>query len=104
MKKKYLLFLSLLSFAVSQAQIINIPDANLKDALVNNNVTNLEGVLYPNADVDINNDGEIDTSEASQITILFLNNKGIASLEGLEYFANIEKLWLSDNSISEIES
>jgi len=55
-----LLSLCLLLFSLSiSAQIVNIPDANFKDALVNTICVDIDGNLGPDIDADLNNDGEI---------------------------------------------
>lgn len=52
--KKILLFITLISFTITQSQIVNIPDVNFKNALLNHN---------PN--IDANNDNEIQVNEAN---------------------------------------
>ena len=92
MKQTYLLLFTLLSFAFSQAQIIDIPDTNFKDALVNYNVADLYGNYTYGNNVDTNNDGEIQVSEAE--AVIGLNNfpSGINDLTGIEYFTNLVNL------------
>ncbi len=55
--KKLLLFIALISFGITQAQIVNIPDANFKNALLNYDPI-----------IDTNNDNEIQISEAEAYT------------------------------------
>jgi hypothetical protein len=87
--------LTLLVFALffswsSFSQIVNIPDANFKNVLVNFNVTDSNGDGSLNADVDINNDGEIQNSEALLISNLQLPSfQNIISLAGLQSFTNL---------------
>jgi hypothetical protein len=87
--------LTLLVFALffswsSFSQIVNIPDANFKNVLVNLNVTDSNGDGSLNADVDINNDGEIQNSEALLISNLQLPSfQNIISLAGLQSFTNL---------------
>jgi hypothetical protein len=71
MKHFYILCLLVIGFS-ADAQIINIPDANFKNALVNTLcVGDWEtGDGGPTSDVDVNNDGEIQVSEAAAVQIL----------------------------------
>ncbi|MCH7535100.1 MAG: hypothetical protein IH948_05055 [Bacteroidetes bacterium] len=90
MKKLILLFLLLPVFA--SAQIVNIPDANFKAALV--------------ADISINTngDGEIQVSEASVFTgSINVGNDGISDLTGIEAFTALEYLWCFDNSLTSLD-
>jgi Secretion system C-terminal sorting domain len=88
MKKIYLLALLLFTF-ISNAQVINFPDSNFKANLISQNV-------------DLNVDGEIDQTEALQVTGLFLNNPLITSLDGLEYFHNLVTIWCTNLQITEL--
>lgn len=87
-------FLFLLFYAVTQAQIVNFPDANLKDALVNHSPT-----------IDTNNNGEIEVSEATNYNTYYLTlqSKGITDITGLENFTEVEEFRLSHNDISSID-
>ncbi len=88
MKKIYLLALLLFTF-ISNAQVINFPDSNFKANLISQNV-------------DLNVDGEIDQTEALQVTGLFLDNPLITSLDGLEYFHNLVTIWCTNLQITEL--
>ncbi|WP_353150731.1 T9SS type A sorting domain-containing protein [Chryseobacterium sp.] len=99
MKKLYIfvLFLALLSI---DAQIINIPDPYFKEKLVTatqwNHVANdLNGA--PTA-IDTNNDGEIQLSEALNISSLTFNQTQITDLTGIQSFANLVHLTVQGNS------
>ncbi|MCB9201801.1 MAG: T9SS type A sorting domain-containing protein [Flavobacteriales bacterium] len=77
--------------------IIQFTDYNFKSLLLNASSTNyiakdLEGNWTK---IDINNDGEIQVSEAEKIGYLHL--AGFSSLEGIQYFININELFCSDN-------
>lgn len=91
MKNLYLLSLTLLLFTFSNAQIVNIPDANFKNALLNYNPP-----------IDTNNDGEIQVSEAEVVLSLSVDYKGISSLEGIQSFVNIELLNCEENSLTNL--
>ena len=87
---KYIFILLSLLFTFSiQAQVINIPDANFKNILVNS--------VY-----DTNNDDEIDISEALNIYALDVTNSNITSLEGIQYFTNLDTLICDNNNISDL--
>lgn len=79
MKKYYLLFLFL--GLLSNAQIVNIPDTNFKAALLNYEPT-----------IDTNNNGEIEVSEALNVTQLNIYNPSIFSMVGIQAFTNLQSL------------
>jgi type IX secretion system substrate protein len=91
MKKLLLLLVFLLVVCKAQAQIVNIPDANFKNALLNYNPP-----------IDTNNDGEIQVSEAEVVLSLSVDYKGISSLEGIQSFVNIELLNCEGNSLTNL--
>lgn len=86
MKLNYLTIIFLVLFNSSYAQIVDIPDANFKDALLNHNPP-----------IDTNNDGEIQVSEAEVVISLNVEIRAINSLEGIQSFINIEILNISYN-------
>jgi len=92
MKKITLVILLLIIVDFSFAQIVNIPDANFKQALLLHNTT-----------VDTNHDGEIQVSEAENTLSLSLNEKFISSMEGIEFFVNLESLSCKQNNISSLD-
>ena len=102
MKDLYIILIALFVFTYSNAQIVNIPDANFKYALVNLNVADLDGNGSLDGDVDTNNDGEIQVSEAETVYTLFLFDKDISSLSGIESFVNLEYLDCKMNNLSEL--
>ncbi|UMY64749.1 MULTISPECIES: T9SS type A sorting domain-containing protein [unclassified Flavobacterium] len=93
MKKIYPLLL--LAFGVTQAQIVNIPDANFKAKLLAppmngyGAVRDINGVAIA---LDANNNGEVEVSEANGANSLDVSFSSIASLEGVQYFTNLEEL------------
>jgi hypothetical protein len=100
MKCLYAILFALLSWSTLQAQIVTIPDANFKNALLNTNcVSNAINQTF-DSDADLNNDGEIQVSEAQAITRLNLSNQNIVSLEGINAFSNLENLYFNDNLIA----
>ncbi|MDW8850843.1 T9SS type A sorting domain-containing protein [Flavobacterium sp. MMLR14_040] len=86
MKKLYFLAFALCFLNTLNAQIINIPDNNLKMKLISLNV-------------DTNSNFQIETSEALNLKFLNISNSNINSLQGLENFANLEYLNCSSNPI-----
>lgn len=99
MKLKYLLLL--LPIAI-QAQIVDIPDANFKNALVNDAVAVIGG-SGGLQDVDTNNDNEIQISEAFAVTELEIYNQNISSLSGIQSFENITRLLCFNNNLTQID-
>ena len=110
MKNLYILLITLFVFTFSNAQIVDIPDANFKYELVNTICANLENNGAPNTDVDTNDDGEIQVSEAQAVYYLNLdkdsstpNSEKIVSMEGIQSFTNINLLYFKYNLVTEID-
>lgn len=78
---------------VAKAQIVNIPDANFKAALVNSN----------NPVIDTNGDGEIQVTEAEATISITAFNQNISSIVGIEAFINLERLVCFNNPISSVD-
>ncbi|GGG14850.1 hypothetical protein GCM10011344_14330 [Dokdonia pacifica] len=89
--KKITLLLFVFIYGAIQAQIIDFPDENLKNALLNHNPT-----------IDTNNNNEIEISEAANFNHEHLNLqfKGITDITGLENFTSIEKFIIGHNDIT----
>lgn len=103
--KKYLYLILLLSGFVN-AQIVNIPDANLKAKLLQASPTyyiakNLSGNFFT---IDANADGEIQISEALQVSYLYLREMNISNSTGIESFSNVTELILEKNAISSLNT
>jgi len=79
-------FLVVLYGSNANAQIVNIPDENFKNALFN-------------LGVDLDNDGEIQISEAAAITELPLPEASISNINGINAFVNLKRLDLYRNDI-----
>lgn len=90
MKQYYTLLIVLVTFSFSQAQIVNIPDANFKSGLI--------------ADTNINTNGdtEIQVSEAEVVTSLDLSGQFILSLEGIQYFTSLNYLDCSNSQLTSL--
>lgn len=104
MKLHYLSLLIVLFLGQTTiAQIINIPDPVFKDVLVNGHCADLDGDGSLDGDVDTNDDGEIQQSEAEAVFELVLQDNAITSMEGLQSFTNIEILWAGYNKMTELD-
>jgi hypothetical protein len=105
METKYKCTLLILIFSCffANAQIVNIPDANFKNALVNGPVVDTDYDNIGDSDVDTNDDGEIQVSEAEAVNNLYLQSYGIISLEGIQSFINLGFLNCSYNEINDID-
>jgi|SRR5690554_4828662 len=95
---KPLIFLLFLILSITaNSQIVNIPDPNFKNALLNHEL--LGGEV-----IDTNEDGEIQFSEAEAVTELYVGdgfvNMGIQDMTGIEAFVNITKLYCINNYIT----
>ncbi len=92
MKKVLLFFIFATVSSIAQAQIVNIPDANFKNALLHNQPV-----------IDTNNDGEIQLSEALTITHLSIFCSLIYDMTGLGSFTNLTTLNISDSPIASLD-
>jgi len=105
--KKILLISTLIICTCLQAQIVNIPDPNFKNALINTPCV----IFGPpgdcgdvNASVDINGDGEVQVIEAEAVDLLCIGFQNITSLEGIEAFTNLERLFVWYNDLTSIDT
>lgn len=104
MKKIYSI-ICLIIFAVFQAQVLNIPDANFKAKLLAANTTNNQMAYNANNQsvvIDTNGDSEIQVSEALLIKGLALQpayTAPITNLEGIKGFSNLSTLSLTGSSM-----
>ncbi len=89
---KTLIILALVIFSTLNnfAQIVDIPDINFKNALIEDGI-------------DTNNDGEIQVSEAEVILNLNVSSENIFSLEGIQSFINLELLICTNNQLSDLD-
>lgn len=109
MKKNYLLMLVNVVSFTAIGQIVSISDSNLKNILLNTNCAQLTNPTWL-TDVDVNNDGEIQLSEAANVLKLnistneFNSSGNINSLNGLELFPNLTELNCKGNSIANLDA
>jgi hypothetical protein len=109
MKKIYFLVLALCFFNGLSAQVINFPDANFKAKLLSA-VYSYEVALDldgKRSKIDINGNGEIEISEAEQISELYLTeytiSKRVNSLVGILYFKNLKKITLEFGLLTNVD-
>lgn len=53
--------------------------------------------------IDSSGDGKISYEEASHVTDLKVNSKGISQMTGIEAFMNLDKLWCQDNQLTALD-
>lgn len=107
MKIKIILIL-LVFTTLSNAQILSIPDAVFKSKLVNSTVQNqrAKNLLGNYFAIDANADGEIQVSEAAQVSYIYIsqnNGYGIYSLVGVNDFPNLTYFSCSDANLYELD-
>ena len=90
----------------TKAQIINIPDANFKQQLLLASET--YGIAYDCATgsyykIDLNNNGEIEESEALAVCTLLVPSQNISDLTGIEKFINLTGLDVGINNLSTLD-
>jgi len=103
MKNYIILVIALLIYNLSIAQIVDIPDANFKFILVNLPVVDTNGDGFGDSDVDTNNDGEIQVTEAENTEWLIIGGLSVVSIEGIQSFVNLEYLQLGSLGITTID-
>lgn len=103
--KNTLLFLFMILYGFTQAQIVSIPDANFKAKLLEASATNdiAKDAAGVSIVIDTNADNEIQVSEALTVFELDVNNSAIADLTGLEAFTNLTDLTFYQNNVSTID-
>lgn len=80
----------LLTVQATFAQNVKLRDENFKKALIEQGV-------------DLNNDGEIQVSEAVKVTKLYVNKFNISNLFGIRSFANLEEFGFYDNNVRDAD-
>ena len=103
MKHLYVFILIALNSYLFQAQNVIIPDANFKNALVNTACVDTDEDGFLDSDVDINNDGEIQVSEAEAVLNLQVTFENISSLQGIEAFINLQVLKCYYNQLTTLD-
>lgn len=101
--KQILLVLLLSAFATS-AQIVNIPDYQFKTALRNGLCVDTDNNGVPDANADLNNDDEIQVSEAEAVQYLFiLAQYDVSDLTGIEAFVNLRTLYCDYHALTTLD-
>lgn len=95
--KNIIILISIIGLNLSSyAQNIEFTDLNLKQYLINENSIDINNDGLPDLNADLNNDSEIQLSEALNITNLTLNNfpdtYHVESIQDLSLFTNIQEL------------
>jgi len=105
MIKQYLILFIALASNTLTAQKINFPDAAFKAKLLQSDTNNT--IARNSSDdyfaIDVNNNGEIEISEALQVSNLDLESSFLSSLVGIEEFSNLVSLQCSNNQISNLD-
>ncbi|HEX8562176.1 MAG TPA: T9SS type A sorting domain-containing protein [Flavobacterium sp.] len=104
MKDLYLLFILVLVAENSYSQVITIPNANFKAKLIQAAPTNgiakdLNGNYFK---IDVNNNSEIEISEAEQVSYLNISFSSISDLNGISAFTNLVHLYNEYNYVSSL--
>lgn len=103
--KIQLLILTILISPILNAQIVDIPDTSFKSKLLQSSPStqiakNLDGNWFA---IDANGDGEIQISEAEQVSELRVHNSNISNLSGIESFLNLISLRCNGNLLTEMD-
>ncbi|MEN9335945.1 MAG: hypothetical protein RLZZ500_932 [Bacteroidota bacterium] len=100
--KKIYAFIFVLVSSFTSAQILNFPDVNFKNKLLEADVNNMIALdinLNP-FKIDSNSNGYIELNEASLVGSLYLSNANITDLEGLQYFTQLKVIYCDGNPIT----
>ncbi len=103
MQNKLILLLLLIVSNLVTAQIVDIPDANFKNALVNTLCVAPSWTDVGLWTADVNNDGEIQVSEAEAIVHLIVSGQNIESLRGIEAFIGLKSLSCGSNQLTTLD-
>jgi len=103
MKNKVILLLIILISTNTYSQIVDIPDTNFKFILTNLPCVDTNGDGYGDSDVDTNDDGEIQVTEAETVLWLIVGGLTVNSIEGLQSFINLVELRLIDLDINNLD-
>jgi hypothetical protein len=90
---------------VDSDSIVNIPDTAFKTKLLQANTANntAQNNFGQNIKIDINEDGEIQYSEALSVYRLYVGNSGINDLTGIEAFVNLRVFDCSFNNLTQLD-
>lgn len=104
MKNLFYSVFTILFSSISFSQIVNIPDTAFKAILLSADETNdIAADLTPhNIKIDVNQDGEIQVSEALAVYSLNFSGVDIQSLNGIEAFTNLQALSFSAPNLASL--
>jgi Leucine-rich repeat (LRR) protein len=88
--KLYFTFFLLLFSLVSHSQVVQIPDKNFKQHLIS-------------LGFDLNDDGQIQASEALKVKSLYINGLEIVNIQGINSFINLEEFGCYNNRITVLD-
>jgi hypothetical protein len=105
MKKLYFLFFLVFGLNAN-AQIVNIPDATFKALLLYASPDNdiAENVDGQSIKIDVNNDGEIQSSEALLVYFLNVSSTNLYDITGIESFTNLRVFHCKNSSLTNINA
>jgi hypothetical protein len=104
MRNFYTAVILLFATFLSNAQVINFPDANLKAKLLEASPDNEIAMSSDlSVTIDTNGNGEIEISEALPITYLDINGAQISDLTGIGNFVNLEILFAYTNQLTNVD-
>lgn len=101
MKIKLILFFTVFT-TLCNAQIVNIPDANFKNALLTTLCVDADQNGIYDSDADLNNDGQIQDSEAALVKNLDISGRYISDLTGIQSFTNLKTLYCQNNKLTAV--
>lgn len=96
MRKYFILFLALLAFSCSKAKLETVDDVCTK-------MDDINFMKYCYDNFDVNKDGKVSMEEANAVKSIVCTNQEVTSVNGIEYFPNLEKLDLSENNIPSLD-
>ncbi|MEC4004270.1 T9SS type A sorting domain-containing protein [Flavobacterium sp. SUN052] len=104
MKTKLYLGITLLFLSVFGYSQVSIPDANFKAKLLQASTgiqiaKNIAGQWFK---IDANSDGQIQTTEAQQVSALYVNFSNISNMTGIASFTNLKVLSCFNNSVTSL--
>ncbi len=103
MKNLIIFLTTLLIYNLSIAQIVNIPDPAFKNRLVNWPCVDTNGDGVFDSDVDTNDDGEIQITEAEAVLRLSTIESNINSIEGIQSFVNLLEFQFRGDGITSFD-
>ncbi|MCC6458901.1 MAG: T9SS type A sorting domain-containing protein [Saprospiraceae bacterium] len=101
--KYFLLPLLLLLGTLAVAQNVNIPDSTFKNVLLTLKCADTNNDYALDNDVDSNDDGEIQLSEALAVTRLYVPSLQIKDMTGIKSFSNLKYLFCSLNKLTALD-